>query len=298
MRDWRHLSGLILFLTCASVLTMAQPSEQVVKVDVSLVSINVVVTNPRGRHVPGLTELDFKVTDRGTPVPLEYFDRQRPASIVFVVDISSSMRGERWKRVSSALKKVLLTGQDCNRYSLVAFADHARLVAFDVPAEELWARFSALPLYGDTALYDGVILGLETARRCAQRQKALVLLSDGEDNRSVSTLEDVEHAAYSVKASIYPVGILLRDSSGKIWAEDRNGQNILSDLAEATGAVASFPRDFMMTNVLRGILGDISSQYTLSYYTPDDASGWRDVRVALASNPKFRLRYQNRYRRE
>lgn len=298
MRDWRYLSGLILFLTCASLLTLAQPSEQVVKVDTSLVSINVVVTNPKGRHVPGLTELDFTVTDRGTQVPLEYFDRQGPASIVFVVDISSSMRGARWKQLSSALKKVLLTGQNYYRYSLVAFADYARLVAFDVPAEELWMRFSGLQLYGDTALYDGVILGLETVRRCPQRQKALVLLSDGEDNRSVSKLEDVERAAYSVKASIYPVGILLRDSSGRIWAEDRKGQNILSELAEATGAVACFPRDFMMINVLRGILSDINSQYTLSYYTPDDSPGWRDVRVALASNPKLRLRYQNRYRRE
>ena len=294
----RKVAGMLGVLTCASLLTLAQSSEEVVKVDVSLVSINVAVTNPRGRHVPGLTESDFQVKDRGTRVPLEFFDRQGPASIVFVVDISSSMTGDRWKTLSCAIKKMLLTGQNNYRYSLVCFSDRARLVAFDVPANELWMRFSELHPYGDTALYDGVILGLETVHRCQQRQKALVILSDGADNKSVSKLEDVRDAAFTVKASIYPVGILLRDSTEKIVEWDLPGKKILSELAESTGAIASFPRDFMMTNVLKGILNDISSRYTLSYYTPDDATGWRDVQVAVTTNAQLRLRYQNRYRKE
>jgi len=299
MCDLRKLAGLIVVLTSSALLTLAQSSEQqVVKVDVALVSINVVVTNQKGRHIPGLTGMDFQVTDRGTPVPLEFFERQGPASIVFVVDTSSSMKGERWKKLVGAVRKVLCTGYPDYRYSLVSFADHAQVVALDVTAEELWLRFSQLQLDGNTALYDGMLLGLETVRACPQRQKALVLLSDGADNRSVARLEDVEEAAYSVKASIYPVGILVRSSDGKVTTEGRIGQSILIELAEVTGAMASFPVEFMTTRVLKEILTDIGGQYTLSYYAPDDTTGWRDVRVAVASDPRLRLRYQSRYRRE
>lgn len=298
MCDLRRVVGLIVVLTSTALLTLAQSEPQVVKVDVALVSINVVVTNTKGRHVPGLTEMDFHVTDRGTQVPLEFFERQGPAGIVFVVDTSSSMKGERWKKLIGAVRKVLCSGYPDYRYSLVSFADRAQVVALDVTAEELWMQLSQLQLEGNTALYDGMLLGLETVRACPQRQKALVLLSDGADNRSVARLEDVEEAAYAVKASIYPVGILVRSSDGKVTTEGRIGQNILMELADVTGAMASFPVEFMTTRVLKEILTDIGGQYTLSYYAPDDATGWRDVRVAVASDPRLRLRYQSRYRRE
>jgi len=299
MCDLRKVAGLIVILTSTALLTLAQSSEQqVVKVDVALVSINVVVTNPKGRHVPGLTEMDFHVTDRGTQVPLEFFERQGPAGIVFVVDTSSSMKGERWKKLSKSLRKVLLSCHSDYRYSLISFANRAQVVALDVTGEELWMSFSQLKLDGDTALYDGLLLGLETVRACTQRQKALVLLSDGADNKSVATLEDVASAAYTVKTAIYTVGLLLRTSDGKVITSERDGQDILLELAWATGALASFPKEFMTTEVLKSILTDIGSQYTLSYYAPDDQTGWRDVRVAVASDPRLRLRYQSRYRRE
>ena len=72
-----------------------------------MVTVNVSVTDARGRHLPGLQAGDFLVLDEGAPVRLEFFDSDGPASVVFVVDISASMSGAKWRGLRGGLKRFL-----------------------------------------------------------------------------------------------------------------------------------------------------------------------------------------------
>src|SRR5215475_751202 len=154
----------------------APPEVDIISVDTSLVTINVSVRDRKNRQLPGLKLEDFCVTDQGRIVRPEFFDSQGPLSIVFVIDVSSSMRGH-WPELKSGLKKFLAKEPEGSDYTLITFNERAQLVTSSVDAKRLWQTFNTLKPYGDTALYDGFRLGLEALERVPQRHKALVLLS-------------------------------------------------------------------------------------------------------------------------
>ena len=283
---------LLMALSCAPV--RPQEAEEVIKVDISLVTVNVSVTDARGRHLSGLRAEDFLVTDEGDPVRLDFFNSQGSASIIFVVDMSSSMRGEKWQRLKAGMKKFLATAREGNDYTLIAFSDAPQLIASSVGAEELWQKFSGLKPSGQTALYDALLLGLSALEQVAQRHKALVLLSDGQDNSSHAGLPHVQQEVLTHRASIYTVGILLHKHDLFVWEHD--GRELLNQLAAATGGLVLFPALEEIRGVLETINADLSNQYSLSYYSPSRVPGWRRIQVNLTrDSSRLNLRYQQRY---
>ena len=82
------------------------PDLDVISIDTLLVTINVSVTDHKNRQLSGLKLEDFQVTDQGQMVRPEFLDSEGPLSIVFVIDVSSSMRGH-WRELRSGLKKFL-----------------------------------------------------------------------------------------------------------------------------------------------------------------------------------------------
>ena len=281
-----------LFLTLLSwAAVRAQEPHEVIRVDTALVTVNVSVADDKGRPLSGLQAADFLVTDEGQPMKLAFFDGQGPASIVFVVDLSASMHGEKWQRLKAGLKKFLAAAHEGNDYTLITFSDTPHLLACSVSAAELWQHFSELKPDGHTALYDAVLLGLSALERIPQRHKALVLLSDGQDNRSHESLARVQQAALAHRATIYTVGILYGHREGV-----RTGQELLNQLAAATGGLVQFPALDEIREVLETISADVSSQYSLSYSPPDKGPGWRQIQVRLARETRrLNLRYQQRY---
>src|SRR3989441_2731872 len=217
----RHLIGLIGVVIISWASAVAQDPVDVIKIGVDLVTINVSVTEKKGRPVMGLQRENFFVTDEGKQVSLQFFDSNGPASIVFVVDISSSMRGEKWENLMKAMKKFLATAREGSDYTLVVFGDRPQLLARAVNASELWRDLASLRPYGMTALYDGMLLGLNALEWLPQRHKALVLLSDGEDSFSRSCLSDVQRAARTHRATIYTVGLLLQQRDLAPWQPNR-----------------------------------------------------------------------------
>jgi VWFA-related protein len=270
--------------------------EEVVKVDVDLVTVNVSVTDGGKRPVTGLLAADFLVSEEGRAVSLDFFEGQGPASIVFVVDTSLSMKYRKLKKLQAALKKFLARAREGNDYTLVAFADRPRLVVESVGAGELWQGVLGLVPDGDTALYDAVLLGLEALGRAPRRHKALVLLSDGQDTRSKAVLADVQTSALARRATLYTVGITLEAKPTFMLAEDRRGRDILRQLAAATGGLVFFPEPEEIGEALNEVNADLSGQYTLGYYAADKVPGWRNIRVGLSpAVRRHRLRYQERY---
>ena len=269
------LGVVVMFWTSAA----AQDPVDVIKIGVDLVTVNVSVTEKKGRPVMGLQRENFFVTDQGKPVSLQFFDSNGPASIVFVVDISSSMRGEKWENLMKAMKKFLATAREGSDYTLVVFGDRPQLVARAVNASELWRDLASLRPYGMTALYDAMLLGLNALERLPQRHKALVLLSDGEDDFSRSCLSDVQQAARTQRATIYTVGLLLKLRDLTPWQP--HGKELLDKLTSTTGGLMLLPAPEQIRGVLEQINADVSGHYCLSYYPPDTVNGWRHIQVAI-----------------
>lgn len=271
---------------------MAQDAD-VIKVSVDLVTVNVAVTDSKGRPVADLLAQDFLVKDQHKPVELKFFDAQGPASIVFVVDISTSMGGDRWRALRAGLKKFLTSARENNDYTLITFSNMPQLVARSVNAEALWQHFNSLKPSGHTALYDGVLLGLKALDQLPQRQKAVVLLSDGQDNSSAATLQEVQREIFNERATIYTIGMVFNhyEYSGI----DRAGRELLQVLADVSGGLAYLPQPSQLRETLEKISADVRSQYSLSYYPPDKAPGCRHILVSTQGERQLKLRYQERY---
>jgi len=271
-------------------LAMPAPEMDVVKVETSLVTVNVSVTKGNKRR-PGLKLEDFQILDEGRPVTPEFFDGAGPLSIVFVIDIFSSMKGEKWKNLTRGLKDFLKKGREGSDYSLIAFNEKPGLVVTAVNAEQLWESFKSLKPNGDTALYDAMLLGLDTLERVPQRHRAIVLLSDGEDNSSRAELAQVQQQTLRHHATIYPIGVL----PDKRWPEQWKGKKLLNELATATGGIVLFPEARKIPDVLEVIAADLKTQYSFGYYPPDKTAGWRNIQITVPNSQRLNLRYQARY---
>jgi VWFA-related protein len=285
----------MILMLCSWASVRAQKVEEVIKVDVALVTVNVLVTDDRGRPLPGLQAADFQVTEEGKPMRVEFFDVHGPASIVFVIDLSSSMQGDKWRKLKLGMKKFLADAHSANDYTFIGFSDEPRIIARSINEAELWQVIDTVTPYGNTALYDAVLLGFNVLEQINQRHKALVLFSDGEDNSSRADLAEVKQQALTHNATIYTVGILNEQYIVPL-PDGRTGKELLKDMASATGGLAHFPSSSEIKRVLEEIKADLTSRYSLSYYPSEKSPGWRRVKVSVTPGPyRPKLLYQQRY---
>ena len=236
-----------------------------IKLNTDLVTVSVSVTDRKDRPVPGL-DLgvgDFVVTDDGKPVRLEFFDKRGPASMVFVIDISSSMGG-KVQELRGAFKRFLQSAHYGNDYTLISFNASPRLIVRSVSADELWQAVSALDPFGYTALYDAVLLGLETLDQSPKQHRAMVIISDGDDNRSRASLADVEQAVSARHATVYTIGILSNPKGGQSEF-DLHCRRLLTQLVEATGGMIRFSALNGISDALIEISRDVKNHFCLGY---------------------------------
>ena len=247
----------------------------------------------KDRPVTGLVDHDFRILDNGATIKPEVFEAQGPASIIFVIDMSSSMRGEKWRNLKEGLKEFLRKQQSTTEYTLVVFNDTASLISQSINAVEFWKAFTAIRPDGETALYDGLATGLHQVNCVTRHRKAVVLLSDGEDNKSKADLPAIEHLVFQTHTTIYAVGIVINSSQPDRY----RGRDLLQQLASSTGGLSFFPTAAKLESVLSIINAEIASQYSFGYYASNTSgTGWRHVDVQLTRYFKdTTLRYPSRY---
>src|SRR5579883_1816328 len=199
----RKIFAVALVLLSTGMLYAVQKS---LKVDVELVMVNVSVTDADNRPITDLKAENFQLFEDKVEQKIQYFSSEAaPISLGIIFDISRSMQ-KKLAFAKDAAVKFLETGTPDDEYFLVEFSNRAKVAqGFTTDISRLRDKLSLEPAQGNTALYDAVYLGLAQLKKGQNPKKALLLITDGEDNHSRYSRGDIHQFLREADAQIYVI---------------------------------------------------------------------------------------------
>ena len=255
-----------------------------IRVDVDLVLVPVTITDPSDRPVMGLAKENFIVMDNGEQQEIENFScEDAPVTVGVIFDISGSM-AHKLTKAREAVGAFLKTANPEDEFFLIAFSDKPVLISdFTGSVEAVQQNLLYMLPKGRTALLDAIYLGVAKMRQARHRRKALLVLSDGGDNRSRYTENEIRAIVREADVQIYSIGMF--DLNPRT-SEELYGPALLSDISEVTGGRAypvSSPNDLSEAAAKIGL--ELRNQYVLGYRPSNPARDgkWRKVRVKLTA---------------
>jgi VWFA-related protein len=270
-----------------------QPQKQgnndfTLSVDVELVQLPISVLDKEGRPVNGLTKDNFQVFEDNTQQQIKLFKHEDiPLSLGLVIDNSGSMRNKRERVNSSALAFVRESNPEDETF-IVNFDDSAYLEQdFTGSIGDLIDALDNLDTRGETALYDAVYLSVDHVKAGKKDKKAILLISDGEDNVSKYGFNKVIEALRESKVTVYAIGLLEEnDQRGGLFKKppSKKAKEALEKFAEMTGGQAFFPKSLdEVEDLVKTIAHDLRNHYTVGY-TPTNRKldgSWREIHVKV-----------------
>ncbi len=284
---------LLVLLLCLCGFLAAQDPDFTLNVNVDLVELQVTVLDEGDRNVPNLTELDFRIFEDRIEQQIQLFRHDdRPVSLGLIIDNSRSME-RRKDRVDAAAVSFVRLSNPQDEAFLLHFDDTVRLANdFTADISLLEDTLASISPYGQTALYDAIIQGLDKMAEGMYDQKAILLVTDGADNASVAGFAEVLGRVRSSDVPVYPIGILNNSVTG------RRARAALSEIADLSGGRAFFPQGVDEIPALtERIARELRELYTLGY-APSNArrdGTWRSVRIQVRTPPET-PRYKTNYR--
>ena len=281
------------FLLCAmvSLVLFAQTSgksqspetNKTIKVDVDLVTVNATVTDAQNRVITGLDKNNFRVWEDKVEQKLQYFSAEDvPVSIGLVFDVSGSMK-DKINTSREAAVTFLKTGNPQDEYFLETFSNRPQVAEdFTTDISRLQNKIVFQNANGMTAMYDAVYASLEKLKDGTNPKKALLLITDGEDNRSRYTFANVRDYVKEQDVQIYAIGIV-SDYNSQLGS-GRTGRAMLEELSDITGGHAFFPDSvYDLEDICMKIAVELKNQYVLGYRsTNENKDGkWRKIRVQV-----------------
>ena len=267
----------------STAITRGRNGQYTLQRNVDEVVLNATVVDDKDHMVATLDKNDFKVLEDGVAQTLTSFQHQDiPISLGMLVDNSGSMRDKRQAVNQSALDLVRASNQDDESF-VVNFSDEAYIDQdFTASIPKLREGLSHIDAKGGTALYDAIMASADYLTKNAKRSKqVLLVITDGEDNASSTTLEETVRRIQSLQGPvIYCIGLLYADEGGS--RETHRARRALELLANETGGLAFFPKNLGQVDSIAGeVAHDIREQYTLGYHSTKPASegGFRTVKV-------------------
>jgi Ca-activated chloride channel family protein len=291
-----HLLRVTACLTVCWLSLAAQTGEPFrISVNVDLVVLHPTVRDAKGQFVADLRQGDFAIYEDGVRQSIKLFQHEDiPVTVGLVIDHSSSM-GAKLAEVIEAARTFVHASSPEDQMFVVNFNEKATLglpagQAFSSHGGELERAISAAPTQGMTALYDAVAAGQKQLQAGSRDKKVLIVISDGGDNASARSLDEVLKAAERSTALAYTIGIFDADDP------DRN-PNALRRLARATGGDAFFPAKLdEVVAICAGIAREIRQQYTIGYVSSNSVrpGAYRSIRVVARAAGKSKLQVRTR----
>lgn len=252
------------------------------KVDVDLVLVPATVTDPNNRLVTGLDESNFEVYEGSTKQTIRHFSSEdAPISLGVIFDMSGSM-GDKIDKAREAVVEFFRTANPADEFFLIAFNDQPDLVSdFTSSVEDIQGKLVFTVPRGRTALLDSIYMGLNKMHEAQRQKKALLIISDGGDNRSRYTENEIRSIVREADVQIYAIGIF---DQFPATPEERMGPTMLSELTDVTGGrtfTIDNPNDLADVATKIGI--ELRNQYVLGYRpnNPAHDGKWRKIKVKL-----------------
>jgi VWFA-related protein len=245
------------------------------------VSVSVVVRDRKGQFVEDLKRKDFHVWVDGNPVSVEAFekDRDAPVSFAILLDVSGSMRiADKLERAKDAIRRLVNLRKAGDDFALFTFSEEqVRIVEgfSSDPASMLRQLFFVKP-EGKTALYDAVVETSNELLSGKNTKRAILLFTDGVDNASQLTRQDVERVMQNESVPVFAIG--MRSSSFKVAEEEKQNELSVSGLellSQASGGqmfLVSGEQD--LRPIALAIDGELRREYVLGF----EPSGEGEVR--------------------
>jgi Ca-activated chloride channel family protein len=256
-------------------------SRSSIRVDVNMTLVPVTVVDRLGRNVLGLDRDNFQLYDGKEQRPIVSFSQQdAPVSVGVVFDSSGSM-STKLSDARAALAELFRHLNPEDEALLVGVAERAELKAgmtSDLAGVADTVLFTKAG--GRTPLLDGVYLALEKIRHARNPRKALIVISDGGDNNSRYTMQELLTLAQEADTQIYSIVLVHNPDT----PEEAGGPELLGKLAAQTGGRAFESRNFANVRDAMARIGiTLHNQYVIGYYPPDDAPAgkYRKIRVEL-----------------
>ncbi len=269
--------------------------------------VTVTVTNQQGGYVSGLDRNDFRLFVNGSQRQIAFFrqDQNTPVSIGIIVDTSGSM-DVKLPQARAAIVQFLRNLNARDDIFLFAFSARPFLLQpFTTDHALVMARLPLLHAQGQTALFDAVLDGLLMVQHGRWDKKALLVITDGMDNSSATTLAQVIGEARSLNVLIYTIGIgdpNIGPSTGFSFGPfmlggdiDRVDAATLRTLSTDTGAKMFLLRAVgdgaLLQQDTESIARELQDQYTIGFVASDPtAGGYRSLRVEVPGRPGAKVR--------
>lgn len=258
-----------------------------IRIESSLVLVPVTVSDPLNRPVTGLERMHFRVFDDRVEQSLTHFAMDdEPLAIGLVFDSSGSM-GNKLRRSRMAASAFFATSNPEDEFFLIEFNDRAKLVTpFTRDHEDLQSRLAQTQAKGRTALFDAIYLAMHEMKKSQKRRKALLIISDGGDNSSRYTENEIRGLVRESDVMIYAIGIFEPMGARGRTAEEMSGPGLLSEIAEQTGG-RHFPVDNLneLPDVAAKIGVEMRNRYVLGFAPSKNSRDGKYHRVQVKLVP-------------
>ena len=257
-----------------------------IRVDVNLVLVPATVTDPMNRLVTGLEKENFEVYDNNIGQVIKSFSTEdAPVTIGIIFDLSGSMTS-KFLRARKALSEFMRTSNPQDEFFVVGFNDRpAVVVDYTSDVDDVEARMVMLKPENRTALIDAIYLGVDKLKQAKYDRKALLIISDGGDNRSRYTEGELRRVVRESDLQIYSIGIFDQYAP---TTEEQLGPILLNDICEMTGGRMFRVMDLSdLSDIASRISAELRNEYVIGYRPSDvkQDGNWRKLKIRLVPPP-------------
>ena len=275
-----------------------QSQQPILRVEVDLQPIDVHVEDTKGNNVSGLTANDFTVLENGKPQKIAFFDAgSSPVSIVILVDSSSSMNSNNGQlgsaqRIAAQFMRTARPGDDISAMDFTDQMGSYQQLTREQLLNPVGVTLSPAPSSG-SALYDAIATALCHLRASKNLRQAVIVISDGIDQYSHLSLEQLIGQVRSSRAQLFMIGLQSRPEFGfqgqpepkltLITGRDiDNPVVVFGDLMKESGAESFIPKSGRgLDEALLAVSNMLQSEYTLAYYPQRSSNEMRKIEVKV-----------------
>lgn len=257
-------------------------TQRPLKVDVNLVLVPVTVTDQMQRLVTGLEKDNFALAEGNKSQLIKTFSSEdAPVSLGVIFDMSGSM-GNKIDKSKQAVIEFFKTANPEDEFFLIGFSDQPEMmVDFTNSVEDIQSRLVFANAKGRTALLDAIYMGINKMKQAHREKKALLIISDGGDNRSRYTDSEIKSIIREADVQIYSIGLF---DTSPATTEERYGPSLLNEISDVTGGRmfrVDDPNELIDVATKIGV--ELRNQYVLGYRPTNAARDgkWRKIKVKL-----------------